>query len=208
MKSYFLRPLVKDQLPLYAFVAALFVVGVVFGTLLVGALTLEQQQNLSADIAHFAGLLGTDAAPDAAASFVERGWFHTKWLLLLWLPGLLVVGLPLVFVLDFFKGVLIGFAVAVLVSQYEWHGVLFALVSIAPPNLFVLPALLAMSVSSSAFAMHIFRHRLLGKSGTLRDPFVSHTSVLLVLLAAVWAAAAVEAYLSPSLMAWASSFLR
>ncbi|GGF87332.1 stage II sporulation protein M [Paenibacillus abyssi] len=207
MRSPFLQPLVKDQLSLYIFVSVLFAVGVVFGALLVGALTLEQQQDLTGDVEHFVRLLSAGMGPDETQSFVERGWFHTKWLLLIWLLGLTVVGMPLILALDFLKGVLIGFSVGLLVSQHAWEGVLFSLASVAPPNLIILPAILIASVSAISFSIHIVKHRLMQRSGTLLQPFLSHTSVAVVMLAVLWGAALFEAFVSPILMGWASSFI-
>ncbi|MFS0722726.1 stage II sporulation protein M [Paenibacillus sp. 1P07SE] len=207
MKSSWLRPLVKDQLSLYVFVSVLLVVGVIFGTLLVHALTLEQQEDLAGDIHHFVQLLDAGMGPDQAQAFWDRGWLHTKWVMLIWLLGISVIGMPLVLALDFLKGVLIGFTVGILIQGHGWNGVLFSLFSVAPPNLIILPALLIASVSSVSFSIHLVKHRLLLRQGQLRHPFISHVSITLVMLAVIWVAAWLEAYVSPHLMGWASGFL-
>ena len=108
---------------------------------------------------------------------------HGKWLLAVWLLGVTVVGAPFVLVLDFLKGVLIGFSLGVLVQAYGWKGMLFALAAMVPGNLLVLPALLFASVSSVAFALHVFRYRLMQPSGSLREPLLAHTSAALTMLA-------------------------
>ena len=45
----------------------------------------------------------------------------------LWVLGLTVVGLPFVLALDFLKGVLVGFAIGMLVREFAWKGLLFSL---------------------------------------------------------------------------------
>ncbi|XEC92820.1 stage II sporulation protein M [Paenibacillus tarimensis] len=207
MKSPFLQPLVKDQLSLYIFVSVLFVVGAVFGVLLVGALTLEQQQDLTGDVKHFVQLLQAGMGPDVTQSFWDRAWFHTKWIMLIWLLGLTVVGLPLILALDFLKGVLIGFSSGLLISQHEWKGVLFSLFTVAPPNVIILPALLIASVSAISYAIHFVKYRVMQKSGSLLHPIITLTSVMLTMLFVAWGAALFEAFVSPQLMGWASAFL-
>ncbi|WP_020616756.1 stage II sporulation protein M [Paenibacillus daejeonensis] len=207
MKSSWLQPLVKDQLSLYVFVSVLLVVGVIFGTLMVHALTLEQQEDLAGDVNHFVQMLSSGMGPDQVQSFWDRAWLHTRWLVLIWLLGISVIGMPLVLALDFLKGVLIGFTVGILIQGHGWHGVLFSLLSVAPPNLIVLPALLIVSVSSISFSIHLVKQRLMLRQGKLRHPFLSHASIAFMMLAALWAAALLEAYLSPHLMSWASGFL-
>ncbi|UVI32323.1 stage II sporulation protein M [Paenibacillus spongiae] len=201
------QSLMKDQLTLYVFVSVLFVVGVVFGALLVSALTLDQQQNLAGDVQQLVARIQAGIGADGAESFWDRVFFHGKWLVLIYVLGLTVVGMPLVLALDFLKGVLVGFAVGTLVSQHEWNGLLFSLVSVAPPNLIVVPALLIASVSAVSFSLYMVRNRIMGRYGTLGAPFLSHTSTLVTLLLVIAGAALLEAFVSPGLLKWAAPLL-
>lgn len=201
------RPLMKDQLTIYVFVAVIFAVGVVFGALLVNALTLGQQQDLAVYVQKFAERAGKGMLPENALSFWDRFLFHGKWLLLIWVLGLTVIGMPLVLALDFMKGVLVGFAVGTLVSQYSWKGLLFSLVSVAPPNLLVVPALLIASVSALSFSLYIVRNRFLSRYGTLGQPFLSHAAAFAALLVIIAAASAVETFLSPVMVKWVAPLL-
>ncbi|WP_028561361.1 stage II sporulation protein M [Paenibacillus pinihumi] len=207
MKSPFLQPLVKDQLSLYIFVGVLFIVGVVFGVVMAGALTLEQQQDLTGDVEHFVKLLDAGLGPDKAASFWDRAWFHTKWMLLIWLLGLTVIGMPMLLVLDFLKGVLVGFSMGLLIGQHAWIGAFFWFISVAPQNILIVPALLIASVGGISFAVHFIKVRLLQNSGSLTHSFAAHTLTAIGMLAVLWVAAWFEAYVSPLIMGWASRFL-
>lgn len=107
----------RDNLNLYVFVGVLVIVGAIFGALLVNALTLEQQQELADEIGVYMTAVKDSHQISSSATFWEIFWFYGKWLLLMWFLGLSVIGLPLVLVLDFLKGVLIGFAVALLAQH-------------------------------------------------------------------------------------------
>lgn len=198
----------KDQTPLYVFVSVLFLMGVVFGALMVNALTLEQQQEVSRYLGNFFISINEGGESFQPMTYWEVAGLHLKWLGLIWLLGLSVIGLPGILILDFLKGVLIGFTVGCLVGQFTWKGLLFALVSVAPHNLFVIPALMISSVAAVGFSLGIIRNRvLLNRSGGAARPFLSYTGLTLVMAAVLMAVASFETYVSPSLMAWVTPML-
>ncbi|OBY80669.1 stage II sporulation protein M [Paenibacillus sp. KS1] len=198
----------RSQLHLYIFVSVLFLVGVVFGSLLVNALTLEQQQDIGNHVSQFVSTMGQEPAAsnqvgNSGETFLNSTMFYVKWIALIALLGISIIGFPLVLALVFAKGVFIGFSVGTLISQYAWKGVLFALVSVAPHNIIAIPFLMIASVASMVFAMHILKNRLfVPRMQSLRDPlqrFMTLQSVSLVGMAGV---AAVATWVSPLLMRW------
>lgn len=203
------RQALKDQTPLYVFVSVLFLMGVVFGALMVNALTLEQQQDLSRYFGDFfISVSEGDTEFTAALSFWDVAGLHLKWLGLIWLLGLSVIGLPGILILDFLKGVLIGFTVGCLVGQYTWKGLLFALVSIAPHNLIVIPALLIASVAAVGFSLSIIRSRvLLQRGGGAAKPFLSYTGLTLCLAFILVAVSSFEMWVTPVMMGWVTPLL-
>jgi stage II sporulation protein M len=190
----------RDNLNLYVFVGVLVIVGAIFGALLVNALTLEQQQELADEIGVYMTNLHDTQQFTRAATFWDSFWFYSKWLFLIWLLGLSVIGLPLVLVLDFLKGVLIGFAVALLAQQLAWKGVFFFLMATAPQNALVIPALMIASVSAARFAYFVVRERLFRRKGQLLPPFLAHTAVTFLMLITLCVASLYEAFLSPLLL--------
>ncbi|EXX88274.1 stage II sporulation protein M [Paenibacillus darwinianus] len=197
----------QDLFTLYVFVSVLFIVGVVFGVMMYNALTLEQQQQVTSEVGRYADLFRAGIVGDPEDTLRERALFHTKWVVLIWLLGVTVVGMPFILALDFLKGVLIGFSVGAMIREYAWQGLLFAFASIAPPNLLVIPALIMASVAGIAFSLHVVKNRLLQSGGELAHPLLSHTAVCLFMLLALWGAALLEAYLSPYLIRLAAPVL-
>jgi len=197
----------KDHLPLYLFVFVLFGTGVVFGAVMVNALTLEQKQQLAQHMSYFFSTVEQGGGFNEAQSFEQALSLNLKWIVLIWLLGLSIVGLPLIFALDFLKGVLVGFTVGYMVGQYSWEGMLFALVSVVPQNLILIPAIVVSSVAASAFAIHLLKNRLIQRKGPIYPVFMRYlgTSALMALL--VVGAALYEAFLSPTIMKWVTPML-
>ncbi|MFD1955806.1 stage II sporulation protein M [Paenibacillus thailandensis] len=199
-----MRPMPQSyNVTLLIFVAVLFVVGAVFGGLMVHALTLEQQEDLADEVARYIGQFGSNAAAAGDSdAFWSRLLFHGKWLLLVWVLGVTVVGVPFVLALDFLKGALVGFAVGTLVSEHSWKGVLLSLVSVAPPNLITVPAILMASVASLSFSLYVVNNRLLRQRGPLAPQLISFTASTAIMLALLAGAALLETYVSPVLIGW------
>ncbi|MCR2803085.1 stage II sporulation protein M [Paenibacillus soyae] len=192
---------------LYLFVAVLFVVGAVFGVLLLQALTLEQQQDLADEVGGYVHYMniGVDASEEEV--FWERFFFHLKWLILVWILGVTVVGIPGILALNFLKGTLIGFALGVLVQQYGWKGIVFSILTLAPQNIIAIPALIIASAAAISFGIFLVKNRLLQQNGELLPQLGSLTSTTVIMLLLFAGAAFVEAYLSPSVISWAVPYL-
>jgi stage II sporulation protein M len=190
----------RDNLNLYVFIGVLIIVGAIFGALLVNALTLEQQQELADEIGNYMTSIQDSQHLVQKTTFWDSFMFYGKWLFLIWLLGLSVIGLPIVLALNFLKGVLIGFAGALLTQQLAWKGVIFFFVATAPQNALVIPALMIASISAARFAYFVVRERLFRRKGQLLPPFLAHTAVTVLMLVILCAASLYEAYLSPLLL--------
>lgn len=102
MQSF--RQSFKDQTILYIFVGVLFLVGVLFGALMVNALSLEQQQDMARYLNHFFINVQDGGGLTDSSSFWNIAAVHLKWIGLIWILGLSVIGLPGILILDFLKG--------------------------------------------------------------------------------------------------------
>ncbi|MEO3944440.1 stage II sporulation protein M [Gorillibacterium sp. CAU 1737] len=191
---------VRTNLSFYLFVFAIFATGVVFGVVLVSALTLDMTQDIRRHLGHFFESMIQGGQPDSARTFWSIFSMNVKWTLLIWLLGLSVIGLPLILVLDFFKGALIGFTIGFLVGEYAWKGLLFALVSVVPQNLILIPVMLIGSVSALSFSVYLVKNRFLKQRGSLSQPLVKYCSLAFVLVLLTAGVSLYEAYLSPMLM--------
>jgi len=206
MQSF--RQTLKDQTPLYVFVAVLFLVGVLFGALMVNALSLEQQQDMARHLNHFFISVQDSGETMMQSSYWSIAGLHLKWIGLIWILGLSVIGLPGILILDFLKGVLIGFTVGYLVGQYSWTGLLFALVSIAPQNLVIIPMLMMCSVAAISFSLYIIRNRfLMHRGGSMVRPLTSYALITLCMVILALCISSFETWVTPAMMQWVTPML-
>lgn len=203
----------RIQFHLYIFVSVLVFVGVVFGSLFVNALTLEQHQDIGNHINQFITVIAQEATVLASEGGSGEAYFnlvifYVKWIVWISLLGVSIIGFPLVLVLVFAKGVFIGFSVGALISQYAWKGVLFALVSVAPHNIIAVPFLTIASVASIVFALHMLKNRLfVPKMQSLREPLGRFITLQVISLVGMVGVAAVATWISPVLMRWVAQII-
>ncbi len=164
LRNRTLEQYMKEHLSLYIFVGVIFVTGVVFGAVMVNALSLEQKQEITRYLGNFFSIVTQGGLESGTASSIKESFtMHIKWVLIIWLLGLSVIGLPLILILDFLKGVLIGFSVGYMVGTLSWKGLLFALVSVVPQNLIVIPLLIICSVSAISFSILLVKNRFISR---------------------------------------------
>ncbi|MCU6710108.1 stage II sporulation protein M [Paenibacillus sp. J5C_2022] len=199
----------KYHYNLYVFVTVLFLAGAIFGVLVVHLLTLEQQQDLAGEISRYIQLLDGGNGLDLEQSdyFWSRLLFHLKWLVLVYMLGITVIGIPGVLALNFLKGVVVGFTIGTFVLQYAWQGLFFSLVAVMPHNIILIPAMIVVSAAAISFAMFLVKNRLLRQEGALLPQLGSYSSTAVLMLLLFAGAALFEAYMAPSLIQWASGFL-
>ena len=205
--AHAMRVYMKEHMPLYVFVAVLFITGVIFGVVILQALTLEQKQELSRHLGNFFQAVDIGLEWDKQHSFLQSFMLNIKWLGLICFLGLSVIGLPFILFMDFLKGVLIGFTVGFMVGEYAWKGMLFALASVVPQNLLVIPCLIICSVTSIAFGLQLLKTRFLKQHLKLPlsiNRFIITTLSLSMVLLIV---SLYEALLSPWVMKWVTPML-
>ncbi|WP_208588212.1 stage II sporulation protein M [Gracilibacillus suaedae] len=182
---------------IYIFTIILFITGIIFGAIIVNSMNFVQKEDLFFYLERF--FLGylQDEDISKQALFQNAIFYHIQFLCLLFFLGLAVIGLPIIWVLLFVKGVAIGFTVGFFVNQLGIQGLLFSFSAIAPQNLIIIP----IYIMASSFAM-IFSLTLLQSmfSRRYKQPilqiFYRYTAVFICLMVVVSIAALLESVVS------------
>jgi stage II sporulation protein M len=197
-----------EPVNLYAFAAVLFFVGVVFGAIVVNALSDEQKTQLFQDLHGFLVNLGNRRETVPHGQIV---WYavtmNLKTIGLIWILGLSIIGLPFIVFLIFLKGFVIGFSVGFLVDQFAWKGIWLAAAAILPQNLLVVPALMAAGVAGISFSLMLVRSRFGSRNLSVYPTFLAYSIRIAGLAVVLVGAALVEGSISSRLMEWVASRL-
>jgi len=154
---------IKAHIHVYVFMTILLLTGIIFGAIIVNSMTFIQKEDLFFQLSRYFGMVHKEGAIEYADILRRSFFFHTKYLLLICLLGLTIIGLPVVWVLIFLKGLVIGFSVGFIVNQLGLKGLIIATLSIAPQNIVIIPVYLIAASLSMLFSLKLI-YKLFGQS--------------------------------------------
>ncbi|MDF2556715.1 MAG: spoIIM [Bacillales bacterium] len=197
------KTVTRDHISIFIFVLSLFVVGVMFGAVIVNSLGLEQKQDLFEYLTKFFNEFGGSSSSPTGGLLLSTFFENIKIVLLIWILGISVIGVPLTLILLFSKGVVIGFTVGFLVNQSGFKGFLLACASVLPQNLIFIPFIILLTSLSIIFSIKLIKRQFLkDREEKLKSLFLIYIGVLFIGSFVLLATSIIEIYMSPILMKW------
>jgi len=194
--SYF-----REHSSIFLFVVVLFLMGVIFGAIVVNSMSITQKEDLFYYLSQFFGEISNGKVAASNDLFLQSFFHNSKFIGLMWILGISIIGLPIILILLFLKGMVVGFTVGFLVSQMGWNGFLLAFVSILPQNLIIIPVFIIMAAFSVIFSLRMIKKQFFKKYGQPIMPFFKrYIFTLIGAVIFICAASGIEAYISPLLM--------
>ncbi|KLU61392.1 stage II sporulation protein M [Peptococcaceae bacterium CEB3] len=166
---------------IYLTLASVYLAGIVLGAVGVGALGGQETSRLG----QFLDTLLLSQPSALSPQFLLALARDTLIIMAgIWLLGLTVVGVPLIYVVVFTRGFILGFTASFIIEVKGAAGVALAVVTIFLPALAAIPLLLLDAGMATIFSLLLLRGR--GKGESLRrDVFYYSLSAALVSLGAV-----------------------
>lgn len=191
----------REHSSIYLFVIVLFLMGVIFGAVVVNSLSFSQKEDLFYYLSQFFGQVSNGKVA-TSSDLLSQSFFHnSKFIGLMGILGISIIGLPVILILLFMKGMVVGFTVGFLVNQMGWNGFLLSFVSVLPQNLIIIPIFIVTATVAVSISLKMIRRQFMKKISEPILPMLGKYMVLFLIAGIFLAfAAAIEAYLSPSLM--------
>ncbi|WP_080845357.1 stage II sporulation protein M [Cytobacillus gottheilii] len=191
----------REHSSIYLFVIVLFFMGVIFGAIVVNSLSFTQKEDLFYYLSQFFGQVSTEEVASSNDLFKQSLLHNAKYIGLIWLLGISIIGLPVILIMLFIKGMVVGFTVGFLVNQMAWDGFLLSFVSILPQNLVIIPVFIIAATLAVAFSLKMIKKQFMKRMGDPMLPlFGRYVAAFAIALIFIAAAAGVEAFISPPLM--------
>lgn len=92
-----------------------------------------------------------------------------------------------------------------LTQAFGTEGIWLSLLTIAPHNIVVIPALIVLSSSAISFAAFLFNNRIRKHQGVLSSQLLSFSTIATAMLLLLAAASLIEVFVTPKLLEWYSS---
>ncbi len=191
--SYF-----REHSSIFVFVVMLFLMGVIFGAIVVNSMSFSQKQDLFYYLSQFFGEVSNGKVAEANDLFLQSFFHNSKFIGLMWVLGISIIGLPIILILLFIKGMVVGFTVGFLVNQMSWKGFMLAFVSILPQNLIIIPVFIIMAVMSMSFSLLMIKKQFMKKYGQPIMPiFKRYIFAFIIAVLFISVASGIEAFSIP-----------
>ncbi len=189
----------------YLIVLVFFIAGLVFGALAVKNLNSEQIGELGTYLNSFLEKVGE--APLNDQSITRSLTDNLYILVVLYILGLSVIGVPLIPVVVFTRGFIIGFTVGFLAREKAVKGIVFAFISVVPHNFLLIPVIIVAAAMSVSISLAIIRNRLAADGYPVFRLAGLYTLMMIVLGVLTGLAGLCEAYVTPVFIKMAVGYL-
>jgi stage II sporulation protein M len=199
---------IQSHTNIFVFIFVLFIMGMVFGAVIVNSMNFVQKQDLFFYLKQFfMQNIDMDGTPRTIL-WKDSMLYHVKYLLLLFLLGISIIGMPIITVLLFIKGLVIGFSVGFLVNQMGWYGLLISSVSIAPQNLIIIPAYLIAGSLALIFSLTLCKQLFIRRvHQPLLKAFTRYSAWFGVLLIILMFSSIIEVFFSNTILEYVLRWL-
>lgn len=175
--------------------------GIICGALAIRTLSETQVMELADYLEVFFVALTDNGQDNVTEVFGAALFHHVKHIVLLWLLGFTMIGIPAIFFLIFIQGFILGFTVGFLIHEYILRGVMFAVIGILPQQIFLLPSSILMALSAVSLSILLIRKcTVRSGSGSIKQYLWRYGLILPILLAVTFAGTLIEVYVSPFLL--------
>jgi len=120
-----------------------------------------------------------------------------------WFLGLTVVGLPIIILINIYKGFSLGFTFSFFIYGLKEKGLLLSLLGVLPQNLIYIPCLIFLSVLSIEFSIGIVKEKFTKKYSPNTGSVRNYTMMFLIVTGVMFIGFLFESFITPILINFA-----
>lgn len=121
--------------------------------------------------------------------------------LIIWLTGAIIIGIPIIPVIVVLRGFALGFTVGFLVNEFGAKGFLFSVLAIMPQNLFIIPGIISISSIGINFSLsNVKGNKIKSNYNNLFSNFINYSTLIFLFSLVIFIGSLVEAYVTPIFM--------
>src|SRR5690625_101698 len=142
----------------YLFILILFLMGLIFGAIIVVTMHFTQKQDIIFYLNRYFEQMHEPLRFINHELFKSALYSHLQYLIIFFLLGLSIIGLPIIWSIVFVKGTFIGFSVGFFVYQYGFRGLLFICSALLPQNILIIPVYIFRFINHELFKSALYSH--------------------------------------------------
>lgn len=195
-KLYVAKNSIIKQKKLYRIIITLMIFGIISGILFIFFISKESKTKALVSIKNFFDLMNTSTGINYGKSLLNTLVNNISYVLLIWLLGISIIGLPITIVLAFMKSFIVGFSISSIISCYKAKGILGAFLYVFPHQIIILFIYLLLSFYSISFSIKLFKSLFLKQTINFRVVMQKYIKILLISLIGIIIVSLYEVFIS------------
>ena len=182
----------------YIIVTLLFIIGIFLGVFFVNILGDGQKTEVQEYLNNFVEKMKQTESLDTLSLLKTSMTQNIILAVIIWFFGTTVIGIPVVFGLMIYRGFCFGYTISVCVTSMGMSkGLIFVLINLLLPSMFLIPAILGIAVSGFKLYKSIVKDN---RKENIKLEIIRHTVFSLVMLVVMMVSSLVEVFISTNIL--------
>lgn len=194
-----LRKSIKVNKKLFVFLLVISLIGVIFGSFFVTIINESDKKLITDNIGEYIKNIDSNNL-NYISSFKNSILSNMLYVLIIWILGISVIGIPIVIFLVFTKAFVIGFSIGSIILNYKLKGCIISFIYIFPHNIINMILLLYLATYSLCFSIKILESLLLKNSINFRQIMHKYIKVLIITLVGILLTTSFEIFVTPNII--------
>lgn len=187
---------IMKQKKLYLFLIGLVIVGVIAGILFWFVINNEDKLLVTKNLNNFFECIKKGNAINYWGSLFNSLVTGLIYIVLIWLLGISIVGLPIILIIITIKSFIVGFSISSIIASYGFKGILGAFVYTFPHQIIFLLLLILLGFYASSFCFKLFKYLFLKQSINFKDAMRKYFKILIISLIVVLLTSLYETFIA------------
>lgn len=187
---------IMKQKKLYLFLIGLVIVSIIAGILFWFVINNEDKLLVTKNLNNFFECIKKGNAINYWSSLFNSLVTGLIYIVLIWLLGISIVGLPIILIIITIKSFIVGFSISSIIASYGFKGILGAFVYTFPHQIIFLLLLILLGFYASSFCFKLFKYLFLKQSINFKDAMRKYFKILLISLIVVLLTSLYETFIA------------
>lgn len=192
---------------LLIFLIVLLLVGIIFGSIFTSILDSNDKNLIVEYLNNFINNVENENL-DYAQSLKSNLFTNISFVLVIWLLGISIIGLPIVIIMYFSKTFILGFSVGAILSVFKIKGILFSLVYVFPGQVISLLLYLLLTMYAMSFSFKLIYAIIKKKNFEFKNIMNHYFKILLLVLIIIVLMILYDTYIMPKLVKTILPFIK
>lgn len=190
---------IKINKKIFVFLFVLMLIGIIAGSIFTTILNSSDKELVINHLNEFADNINNNKL-DYLFALKNNLITNISYVILIWLLGISVIGLPIIIIMFFTKCFILGFSVGAILTTFKAKGILVSLVYVFPGQVISLLFLLLLMMYSMSFTFKMIYAILKKKSIDFKLIMNKYFKILLIVLSVVILMSLYDTYLMPRII--------